>query len=71
MLNFTLIYAAGNAFLQQLGWWLTDHASVNPWVDIWPMFVGDALGALIVLYALIGLMGMVKPSVRTSNSDHF
>ncbi len=71
LLNFTLIYAAGNAFLHQLGWWLTDHASVNPWLDIWPMFVGDAVGALIMLYAFKGLLGIVKPSVHTTNSDPF
>ena len=69
LLNFTLIYAAGNAALHQLCWWLLDHASVNPWVDIWPMFIGDALGALIMLYAFKGLLGLLKPSTLTSNSD--
>ena len=71
LLNFTLMYAAGNACLHELGWWLMDHASVNLWVDIWPMFIGDAVGALIMLYAFKGLLGMLKPSARTSNSDRF
>lgn len=71
LLNFTLMYAAGNAVLHELGWWLMDHASVNLWVDIWPMFIGDAVGALIMLYAFKGLLGMLKPAARTSNSDRF
>jgi hypothetical protein len=69
LLNFTLIYAAGNAFLHQLGWWLLDHARVNPWVDIWPMFIGDAVGALIMLYAFKGLLGIVKAPATRANSD--
>ena len=66
LLNFTLIYAAGNAVLHQLGWWLLDHASINPWVDIWPMFIGDVLGALIMLYAFKGVLSLLKPAAQRS-----
>ncbi|MGV0959317.1 MAG: hypothetical protein ACOYB1_05715 [Limnohabitans sp.] len=69
LLNFTLIYGAANAVLHQLGWWLLDPASVNPWVDIWPMFVGDVLGALIMLYAFKGILSLFKPATQPSNSD--
>lgn len=61
LLNFTLIYAASNALVHQLCWWLMDHTSVNPLVDIWPMFIGDAIGALFMLYAFKGLLAMFKP----------
>lgn len=69
LLNFTLIYAASNALLHQLGWWLFDHASITPWIDIWPMFIGDVLGALIMLYAFKGLLSMLKPAALPSQSD--
>jgi hypothetical protein len=60
LMEFTLIYAACNAVLHQLSWWLRDHNSINLWVDLWPMFVGDAVGALLMLYALKGLLGLLK-----------
>ena len=72
LLNFTLIYAASNALVHQLGWWWMDHARVNPLVDIWPMFIGDMVGALIMLYAFKGLLSMRKaPAALHSKSDGF
>jgi uncharacterized membrane protein len=60
LVNFTLIYAAANALLHQLLWlFLTAHEH-QLLVEIWPMFVGDVLGALIMLYAFKGLLGMLK-----------
>jgi len=29
---------------------MLDRPNLNIWVDIWPMFVGDASGALLMLY---------------------
>ncbi|MEY4733254.1 MAG: hypothetical protein RLZZ464_1320 [Pseudomonadota bacterium] len=60
LMEFTLIYAACNAVLHQLSWWLRDHNSINLWVDLWPMFIGDAVGALLMLYAFKGLLGLLK-----------
>jgi hypothetical protein len=60
LMEFTLIYAACNAVLHQLSWWLRDHSSINLWVDLWPMFIGDAVGALLMLYAFKGLLGLLK-----------
>jgi hypothetical protein len=72
LLNYTLIYAASNAFVHQLGWWLLDRASVNPLIDIWPMFIGDTVGALIMLYAFKGLLATHKaPAPAISKSDDF
>lgn len=50
LLNFTLIYAAANAFAHHLSWWFFKRSDLNIWVDVWPMFVGDTIGALLMLY---------------------
>jgi hypothetical protein len=71
LINFTLIYSTGNALVHQLGWWLLDHASVNPFIDIWPMFIGDTLGALIMLCAFKGLLLMHKAIMSPQRSDNF
>lgn len=52
LLNFTLIYAAASAWLHQASWSMMGWRDVNLWVDVWPMFVGDTLGALIMLYGM-------------------
>lgn len=50
LLNLTLIFAAANALTHHLVWMLIGRVDVNIWVDIWPMFIGDASGALLMLY---------------------
>ncbi len=50
LLNMTLIFAAASALTHQLVWLLLERPHLNIWVDIWPMFVGNALGALMMLY---------------------
>lgn len=50
LLNMTLIFAAASALAHQLVWLLMERPNLNIWVDIWPMFVGNALGALLMLY---------------------
>jgi len=50
LLNMTLIFAAASALTHQLVWLLLERPQLNIWVDIWPMFVGNALGALLMLY---------------------
>lgn len=52
LLQFVLAYAAANALAHQLLWWALQRPGSNPLVDIWPMFVGDAIGALVILYTL-------------------
>lgn len=66
LMEFTLIYAACNAVLHQLSWWFHDHSSINLWVDLWPMFIGDAVGAMLMLYAFKGLLGLLKGPLSTS-----
>ena len=50
LLNLTLIFAAASAIAHQLVWLLLERPNLNIWVDVWPMFVGNALGALLMLY---------------------
>ena len=51
LLNLILIFAATSAIGHQLVWVLLERPQLNIWVDIWPMFVGNALGALLMLYS--------------------
>ncbi len=51
LLHFVLLYSAFNALSHQLIRWVFQTPNSLPWLDVWPMFVGDAIGALIVLYA--------------------
>ncbi len=52
LLQFVLAYAVANALAHQLLWWALQRPGSNPLVDIWPMFVGDAIGAMVILYTL-------------------
>jgi len=52
LLQFVFAYAMANALVHQFVWWALKRPGTNPWVDVWPMFVGDAVGALVILYTL-------------------
>lgn len=52
LLQYVLLYAAFNAFSHQTVHWVFHTPNTTPWVDVWPMFIGDAIGALVVLYTL-------------------
>lgn len=60
LLNFTLIFAAASSVAHQLVWVLLGRDDVNIWVDVWPMFIGDAIGALLMLYAFKLLLSRIK-----------
>lgn len=51
LLNLILIFAATSAIGHQLVWLFLERPQLNIWVDVWPMFVGNALGALLMLYS--------------------
>jgi len=68
LLNFTLYYAAANAIVHQMLWALLKVHDHQMWVELWPMFVGDLLGALLMLYAFKGLLHMIKPGFPSSSS---
>ena len=50
LLQMTLIFSAASAISHQVLWSLFDKPNVNSMVDVWPMFIGNALGALLMLY---------------------
>lgn len=53
LLRFVLFYAAANALAHEMLWFFAkSRTDIVPWIDVWPMFVGDAIGALAILYAL-------------------
>ena len=52
LIQYALIYALFNAVFHQLVWWTLQRDGARFMVDVWPMFVGDLLGALFFLYAL-------------------
>lgn len=60
LLNMTLIFAATSAISHQLVWLLLERPQLNIWVDIWPMFVGNALGALLMLYGFKFILDRVR-----------
>jgi len=57
LLNFVLLYAVFNSVSHQIIRWGLLHIDSKPWLDVWPMFIGDALGALTVLYTMKYLLG--------------
>lgn len=50
LLQFACVYAAFNALFHQVTWLAFNREGSLLTVDIWPMFVGDLLGALTFLY---------------------
>lgn len=52
LLQVTIIFSAASAMSHQLVWWSLEKPNVNIWVDVWPMFMGNALGALLMLYGM-------------------
>jgi steroid 5-alpha reductase family enzyme len=68
LLNLTLIFAAASAVAHQLVWLLLERPHMNIWVDIWPMFVGNALGALMMLYGFKFVLDRV--SQQKSQQTH-
>jgi hypothetical protein len=52
LLKFVLACALLNAFAHHFVWWAFKKPGASTWGDLWPMFVGDAVGALVVLYVL-------------------
>lgn len=64
LIHFVLIYAAVNAVFNQFIRWNFQLSDSVPWVDIWPMFVGDVVGALAVLYVFRLSLPWLKTWVR-------
>ena len=68
LLQMTLIFSAASAISHQLLWWLFERQDANIWVDVWPMFIGNALGALLMLYGFKFALDRIRPS-RSNLTD--
>lgn len=63
LLHFVLVYSAFNAVAHQgINWFFQQSQA---WINVWPMFMGDAIGALIVLYTLKMSLPWLRAVVRT------
>jgi hypothetical protein len=65
LLQMTLIFSAASAISHQLLWWLLERPETNIWVDVWPMFIGNALGALLMLYGFKFALDRIRPGRST------
>lgn len=68
LLQLTLIFSAASAFGHQLVWWLFERPGANIWVDVWPMFIGNVLGALLMLYGMKWVLNAWQLG-RSTHSD--
>lgn len=66
LLQFVLFYAAANAVMHQSIYWGFAMADGKPWVNVWPMFIGDTLGALLILYTFKLSLPWLRSLVRHS-----
>lgn len=67
LLQLTLIFSAASAFGHQMVWWLLERPGSNLWVDVWPMFIGKALGALLMLYGMKWVLNAWQVGRRAGN----
>jgi len=64
LLQFVLLYASLNAVAHQTIFWCFDTTNTAPWIDVWPMFIGDTLGALLILYTFKLCLPWLRTLVR-------
>jgi hypothetical protein len=67
LLQITLIFSAASAISHQLLWWLFERPDANILIDFWPMFIGNALGALLMLYGFKFALDRIQPNRSTLN----
>ena len=65
LLQMTLIFSAASAISHQLLWWLFERPDANILIDVWPMFIGNALGALLMLYGFKFALDRIRPNRST------
>lgn len=65
LLHFVVVYAALNAIAHQSIKWLFGHQLVEVWINLLPMFTGDVIGAIIVLYTFKLSLPWLKATLQT------
>ena len=64
LLQFALLFSVFNALFHQTVWLLSNRSGSLFMVDVWPMFVGDLLGAIFFLYGLKLALSLKRPHSR-------
>lgn len=60
LLNLTLVSSAASALSHQIVWVLLERPNLNIWIDVWPMFFGNVMGALLMLYSFKFILDRVR-----------
>jgi len=69
LIQYALIYSGLNAVFHQTVWWIFQREGAIFSVDIWPMFVGDLLGAIAFLYGLKVIMAFRRSSLEQGHGN--
>lgn len=69
LLQFAFLYAILNTMFHQAVWLISQRNGSFFMVDVWPMFVGDLLGAAAFLYGMKRLLLLKKSHNRSINDD--
>ena len=64
LLQFALLFSVFNALFHQAVWLITNRSGSIFMVDVWPMFVGDLLGATAFLYGLKLVLRLKKARIK-------
>lgn len=67
LLQFALLFSIFNALFHQTVWLISNRSGSLFMVDVWPMFVGDLLGATAFLYGLKLVLSLKR--ARSSDDD--
>ena len=59
LLQLTLLYATATSFGHQV-WYVVRGVTDNFWLSVWPMFVGDLIGTVLVLYTAHAAVKLVR-----------
>lgn len=69
LLQFAVLFSVLNAVFHQSVWFLSSRSVSFFMIDIWPMFIGDLLGATVFLYGLKLVLWLMK--TRNTSRDNF
>jgi len=69
LLQFALLFSIFNALFHQAVWLITNRRGSLFMVDVWPMFVGDLLGATAFLYGLKLVLRLKKARINDDDWD--
>lgn len=68
LLQLTLLYAVATSFGHQV-WYVVRGVTDNFWLSVWPMFVGDLIGTVLVLYTAHAAVKLLRRSAAKRVAD--